>query len=100
MEGKKPVITTDRSPVKTPKISPFPWRYDDSTGTIYDAHDNEIVVDAGLGTADGTLMAAAPELLALLRETTNRKTYHISVGLMKRLQDMNDRLTGENNGRL
>ena len=52
-----------------PLFSPGPWEYDESSGTIRD--DFGRVVIEGVGCDDGPLIAAAPEMLQLLRDATD-----------------------------
>ena len=53
-----------------PQLSPGPWGYDSFAGGVYDARDRLIVDVGNTADADCRLIAAAPEMLQLLRDAT------------------------------
>ena len=51
-----------------PKHSPGPWGYNSFAGGVYDARDRLIVDVGNTADADCRLIAAAPEMLQMLRD--------------------------------
>ena len=51
-----------------PQLSPGPWGYDSFAGGVYDARDRLIVDVGNTADADCRLIAAAPEMLQMLRD--------------------------------
>ena len=53
-----------------PKHSPGPWEHDSTAGGVYDARKRLIVDVGNTADADCRLIAAAPEMLQVLRDAT------------------------------
>lgn len=53
-----------------PQLSPGPWEYDAVAGTVYDETGRAMCDSVHAADADCRLIAAAPEMLQLLRDAT------------------------------